>query len=503
LQGHNTSEVEPAEAVANESRLWPLSLDALLLTALVLARAKVDTLSNAIVKRPAEFVREIPIVGKLMSDNAFDMLDDWMADPLSQIVLSTTFGLLCLYLVIDVIQGWPRAKSSGGAWLHRTKLGILLTLALFSVVGNTAMVMALRSLTLPSQFAHDGGVLEGDLAIKLLLEGKNVYEQDWRGTWVTDAFPNGPGLTVYPYLPFAFVPAVPIYLLTQAVWGWYDHRILYLIFYLAMIAITPLLARNRGNQRSLLALLALSPVLANDMIYGFNDILPVSLLVMAAVLYRFGKVLPGGVALGLAMATKGTVWPILPFLAIYLWRRELPALIAERFRNFGSRLGALIVPLLPVAISALLFIGPFFAWDAKALINDTIVYNGGGQVPDRLPIKGWGAANFVVATNGVQDLFDPYPFWILELIFAVPLIVALMVRQYKRNTLPAAFTHYGIGLFVFLYFSRTMNANYLGFSLAMLAIGFFADERPLNECETLVEESVLSSDADLVTLPSP
>ena len=100
----------------------------------------------------------------------------------------------------------------------------------------------------------------------------------------------------------------------------------------------------------------------------------------------------------------------------------------------------------------------------------------GSQVADGLPIKGWGAATYVVALGWVNDLMDPFPFWIFELLFAVPLTVALLVRQWRGNSLPATFAHYGIASFVILYFSRTMNPNYLGFLLAMLAIGFFADE---------------------------
>lgn len=440
----------------------PISLDALVLTALVLTRARVDTFANAIVPRPAELVRQIPVVGGLLPERAFTLLVDWLADPLSQLVLATTFGLLGLYLIVDVVETWPGARAR---WTYPAKIALLIAIGLVSVVANTGMVMALRQLSTPAQFAHDGGVLMSDLAVRWLLEGTNVYQQDWRTTWVVEAYPSGPGLSHYPYLPFAFVPAVPLYLLTTTLWGWYDHRVLYLIAYLAMLAVTPWIAPTRSGRLALAAIFALNPILANDLIYGYNDILLLALVALALAAYRTGRRTLGGIAIGLAVATKGTIWPLLPFLVLVLWRGQRLALDPRLLR-----------PLLPIALSALLFIVPFALWDARALVEDTVLYNAGAPLPDGLPIKGWGAAAYVVALGGVDDLFAPFPFGLLAAVVAGPLLVALLIRQWRRNTLAAAFAHFGVFSIVFLYFSRTMNPNYLGFALAMLAIGYFAAE---------------------------
>lgn len=440
----------------------PISLDALVLTALVLTRARVDTFANAIVPRPAELVRQIPVVGGLLPERAFTLLVDWLADPLSQLALATTFGLLALYLLVDVVESWPGARFR---WAYPAKLALLVAICLVSVVANTGMVMALRQLSTPAQFAHDGGVLMSDLAVRWLLEGTNVYQQDWRTTWVVEAYPNGPGLSHYPYLPFAFVPAVPLYLLTTTLWGWYDHRLLYLVAYLAMLAVTPWIAPTRSGRLALAAIFALNPILANDLIYGYNDILLLALVALALAAYRTGRRTLGGIALGLAVATKGTIWPLVPFLALVLWRGQRLALDPKLLR-----------PLLPIALSALVFIVPFAVWDARALVEDTVLYNAGAPLPDGLPIKGWGAAAYVVALGGVDDLFAPFPFGLLAALVAGPLFVALLIRQWRRNTLAAAFAHFGVVSIVFLYFSRTMNPNYLGFALAMLAIGYFAAE---------------------------
>lgn len=450
-------------------RRLPISLDALLVTILVLARARVDTIANLIVQRPAELVRQIPFFGTLLPQDAFNLLVDPQADPLSQLVLSITFGLVTVYLVIDIVQHWPTRRppgtrrNSAGFW---AKLVVLVAICLFSVGANTGMVMALRHVALPSQFAHDGGVLMAEQAVKWLLEGKNVYEQDFRGTLVTEAYPDGPGTSHYPYLPFAFVPSVPVYLVTMNLWGWFDERIIYLIAFGAILALAPFIARERGDKLALLALLGLNPVLANDMIYGFNDMLVVGLMVAAAASYRMRAFWLGSVFVGLAAATKGTVWAILPFVVLFLWQGR------------HRRLWELAKPLIPLTVAAAIFILPFAIWNLPAMYEDTISYNSGAAIKDGLPIKGWGLAAFVVATGQVTDLFAPYSFAIFEALFALPVIIALLWRQWRSNTLAALFANFGISLFLVAYFSRTMNPNYIGFALAMLAIGFFGVQRP-------------------------
>ena len=48
------------------------------------------------------------------------------------------------------------------------------------------------------------------------------------------------------------------------------------------------------------------------------------------------------------------------------------------------------------------------------------------------------------------------------------------MRQRATNSLAAACWHYGLFLLVFFYFSRFLNENYLGYILALLALGILA-----------------------------
>lgn len=426
-------------------------------------RARIDTLTFPLIPRPPELVRRIPIVGNLLGDDQFDLLIDWMGDPLSQLIVATTFGLTAMYMVIDLWSRWNGDERD--RLVGPFKLAIIILIGLISVSGNTVMVMAMRVLSTPSQFSHDGGVLMTDLAVRWLSEGINVYTQDFRGTWVTLAYPDGPGLTHFPYLPFMFVPAVPVYWFTQSVWQYYDHRLMYLIAYGVVLIVGPFLARDWPSRLAVTATLALNPILTNEMIYGFNDMYVLAVLVVAVVLLQRNHLLAGSFVLGLAMATKGTVWPLAPFAALYMWR-YLPVRPTVRHLTL----------IVPMAVAAALFILPFFFWNPSEFIVDTISYNSGSSVPDGLPIKGWGAALFVPAFGWVQDLYDPFPFFIPTLLIAAPLFMLLLWRQWKFNSLANVLAHYSVGSLVALYVSRTMNPNYLGFLLALLAIAFLMSE---------------------------
>lgn len=58
----------------------------------------------------------------------------------------------------------------------------------------------------------------------------------------------------------------------------------------------------------------------------------------------------------------------------------------------------------------------------------------------------------------------------------LPLLLWFLARQAKANTLGNATWHYGLLLFGFFYVSRFLNENYLGFILALLAIGVLASQ---------------------------
>ncbi|RME65473.1 MAG: hypothetical protein D6790_01800, partial [Caldilineae bacterium] len=117
-----------------------------------------------------------------------------------------------------------------------------------------------------------------------------------------------------------------------------------------------------------------------------------------------------------------------------------------------------------------LLVGPYILWDAYAFYDDVWRWSS-GQGETGYQIWGWGASNFVLALGLVADRFGQWPFWLLEVLLTLPVLLWFLRRQQQENTLSAALWHYGVLLGVFFYGSRFLNENYLGFLLGVLALG--------------------------------
>ena len=77
----------------------------------------------------------------------------------------------------------------------------------------------------------------------------------------------------------------------------------------------------------------------------------------------------------------------------------------------------------------------------------------------------------MLALGLVADRFAQWPFWILELMLGLPLLLWFLRRQQQWNTLANACWHYALFLLAFFYGSRFLNDNYLGYIGAFLALG--------------------------------
>jgi hypothetical protein len=90
-------------------------------------------------------------------------------------------------------------------------------------------------------------------------------------------------------------------------------------------------------------------------------------------------------------------------------------------------------------------------------------------------IWGWGASNLVLALGWVKSRFDYWPFTLPQLIVGLPLLAALLWHQLKGNSPAQAMWGYGLFLLAFLFVSRFLNENYLGYVAAFVALGTLVD----------------------------
>ena len=159
-----------------------------------------------------------------------------------------------------------------------------------------------------------------------------------------------------------------------------------------------------------------------------------------------------------------------PFYFLYLLREEDIAL---------GNLRALAIPLLRRVVPFLalftVLVLPFAVWDWGALVDDIWGWASGvAEVPYQ--IRGWGFANLILGLGLVESKLDYFPFWIPELLTCLPLLLFLLWKQVKTNTLGTMLYGYSALMFVFFYFSRFLNENYLGFILASVALTYYAGE---------------------------
>ena len=349
-----------------------------------------------------------------------------------------------------------------------------------TVLLPTAKMVLLRHENLPQSYSHDGGVIQTEAAVDFFLAGRNPYVEDYRSTpmaeWGLPEFRTA--LDHYPYLPWTYVFSAPVKLLSDGLLGWYDQRFVYLlVFVVALLLATRLVPSTRPRERlGLLMLLGLNPLMGLDLIFGQNDLFVWAWIVLALWLLVRSTLHPplsslhlllSSAAFGLACASKPTAWFFAPFFALLLVRDQL-----KSWRDIPRALPALLKRGWPALAVFVLLVGPYLFWNANALVDDVWRW-AAGTTPNHYQIWGWGASNFVLAYGGLTSRFDTWPFWIPELIVTVPLLIWLGWRQTRHNGIGAACWHYGLLLLGFLYVSRFLNENYLGYILAFLAMGYF------------------------------
>ncbi len=458
--------------------------DVLLLGLLVFALLQIVGLAeqSALPTRLQDVLRH-PILGALLPPAGYAAMGDVgprPGEPIGLVLNAIVLGLFAIYALLDLALREPR-RSTWKGWL-------LAAIVVCAVILPTAKLILLRQGSGPASYTHDGGVIQTEATIRFLLEGKNPYTEDYTDTpmaeWGFNAYRTA--LYHYPYLPWTFLFSAPAYLLGQAM-GFYDQRLVYLLLFVLMLWMARSLAAARQAGLALVAALALNPIMALDVIFGQNDVFVLAWLVFALAAWehwrrarahgtesRWSLVL-STVCFGLACASKPTAWFMAPFYGLLLAYDD-PRLAADGGRGLWRATPQILKRALPALATFLLILLPYALWDGWSLYDDVWRWSS-GQGPTGYQIWGWGASNFVLAGGLVADRLGQWPFWLLQIALATPILVWFIARQLRANTLSNACWHYGLFLFVFFYGSRFLNENYLGYILAMLAIGIFSVPR--------------------------
>jgi len=216
-------------------------------------------------------------------------------------------------------------------------------------------------------------------------------------------------------------------------------------------------------------LLSLNPMMGLDILFGQNDIFVLAWIVVSLWFLQRRQVMWSSLFFGIACAAKPTAWFLAPFWII--------ALLADQnisWKTLPSQIPKTLKRLIPAIGIFLLFMLPYIFWDANALIDDVWRWSA-GTAEAHYQIWGLGFANFILATGSLADRFAYWPFWIPELIVSIPLLIFLLTKQMRNNTTANVYWYGAIFLLGFAYFSRFLNENYLGFLLALFALGYFTN----------------------------
>ena len=471
------SKSHDGQAANRSARMKNPGWDALLLAVLVFAHLQVLGLaeSAALPLRLQDVLRH-PLLGRLLPASGLAAMGEVgprPGEPIGLVLFALTLAALLVYFVVDL--AWRGRRQLVGKWLL---LALIITTA---VVLPTGKLILLRAGSGPASYTHDGGVIQTEATIRFLLEGRNPYVEDYTETpmaeWGFSEYRTA--LYHYPYLPWTFLFSAPFYLLGQAL-GFYDQRLVYLLLLIVALALAPKLASTPRRGLALVALLALNPLMALDVIFGQNDVFVLAWLIYSLVAWsawRTAQAQGGGnrflwislICFGLACASKPTAWFFAPFYGLLLLV-DSPGGAGSTWRDLGRAIPRAIGRAWPALVTVAVLLLPYLLWDSYAFYDDVWRWSS-GQGETGYQIWGWGGSNFVLALGLVSGRFEQWPFWLTQLLVAVPLLIWFLRRQQRANTLGQAAWHYGMFLFGFFYASRFLNENYLGFILAMLAIG--------------------------------
>jgi len=264
----------------------------------------------------------------------------------------------------------------------------------------------------------------------------------------------------YVYLPGILLFSLPFHVLSTTLWGFYDQRIFYLAIYLCTVLMLPFLARSPERKLSLLAAVGLNPLLVEPVTIGMNDIAILMSFLLAAILLLKERRSLSALALGLGCASKQTAWLFIPFYLTFLMYRP----------SKGSRLNQVAKPLGILLLVMVIIVGPFVAWDARAFIDDVFSYPAGTTTPI-YPIRGYTLGSILLGLGIISSPFERFPFWILQLVFGIPLLLFLLRCQLVRNDGARMFVCAGFFVLGIGFLSRYFHYNLIGVVTTLITVG--------------------------------
>lgn len=378
------------------------------------------------------------------------------------------FGILFLLLALNIfISLFPTAVSKYVA-VGRAKLIITWLVIAIVIGGTTVTAIADRHRVAPAWTVHDI-ILQQEAAMRYLIHGKNPYKETYFGTPVESFHYDELGKpAVNPALYHFVMPPwyllFPFFFYTPAnkLFGYFDGRMVLLFCLAGTLLLLGRFIKNEKLKLLAMALVALSPGVADYFIEGRSDAFALFWLLAALHFLEKKRFLISSVIFGLAMISKQTVWFALPFYAVAVWKMTKETLAAS-FR-----------PLLVAAIVAFVLTFPFLVWDWRAFIDSVILYLSGGTTHG-YPISGYGLGMVLHDLGLIKDLHGYFPFVLFQVVFGIPIAIAGLRFLVKKPVMSRLLFGYAATLLVVWYFSRYLNNSHLGYISTVFILAILKD----------------------------
>ncbi len=351
---------------------------------------------------------------------------------------------------------------------HRAKTGILAGLIIVAAVTPMVTVIMLRHSIGPAACITDSAV-QTEAAMNMILRGKNPYVENYYKTPLFKFDHKSPALKHYVYLPLTFLLPIPFFLLVKASLGWFDLRMLYLLFYLFTILVLWKLPAAPTLRRALVIVFALNPEIIYYFVYGTNDIVATACLVAAVYLTSLRRYIPAAIFLGIGLLTKQFVIIFLPFYLLYLYGQG-----RRMWRENDGSWTPLAKTCLVLGGIVAVFGLPMMLWNLNAFFDDIVRYPYGSAVAS-WHIAGWGISHAALASGLVKTDQSYFPSSLLYLVILLPLSIAMAWRQFKDNTMSVMLTAAALTIFVFVIVSRFTHNNYFYYATTLLFLAYFGN----------------------------
>ncbi|MEK7060603.1 MAG: hypothetical protein AAB937_00020 [Patescibacteria group bacterium] len=384
------------------------------------------------------------------------------------------FGVLFLALVFNVLLAYRsmiilRISASG----ERARNILMLIVLMIVVVGTSVTAMVDRNRVAPVWGVHDI-ILQEEQALRFLLQGKNPYKETYFGTPVESFHyaeidnENAVNPALYHFVmpPWYLLFPFGFYVLGVKLLGFFDARMALLFCMVGLLLILWRWIKDINVKRLSVVLASLSPSIFDYFIEGRSDVFAFFWLLLSLYILSLKKPAIASFVFGLAIMSKQTIWIAVPFYFMYLYVTE----VRKRSRMWVS-----------VVVTCLVSMGltlPFLWWDARAFIDSVFLYLTGGTIGS-YPVSGYGFSMILVNVGIIKNIYDPYPFYIYQGMFGLPLLLLLLRWVVKIPKISTVLFSYGTFLWFFWYMSRYFNNSHIGYiSLIFLIAGMlFMNER--------------------------